>query len=64
MISTYNPKYPLACALVSGAMNLDSRASEAKQMQTIRESVIGLVCWHAERGEFILVCGENCGSSI
>ena len=59
MISTYNPKYPLACALVSGAMNLDSRASEAKQMQTIRESVIGLVCWHAERGEFILVCGEN-----
>lgn len=58
MLSTYNPKYPLACALVSGAMNLDSRASEAAQMRTIRESVIGLVCWHAERGEFILVCGE------
>lgn len=59
MLSTYNPKYPLACALVSGAMNLDSRASEAEQMQTIRESVIGLVCWHRERGEFILVCGEG-----
>ena len=59
MLSTYNPTRPLACALVSGAMNLDSRASEEEQIRTIRESVIGFVCWHAERGEYIVVCGEN-----
>ena len=59
MLSTYNPQYPLACVLVSGAMNLDSRASEAEQLATIRQSVIGLVWWHAERGEYELVCDDT-----
>ena len=55
MLDHYSPHVPLACVLVAGNMRLDTRGSEATQMETIRESVIGLLCWHEECDDYILV---------
>lgn len=55
MLDHYSPTVPLACVLVAGNMHLDTRGTDANQMRTIRNSVIGLLCRHSERNDYILV---------
>lgn len=55
MLDHYSPHVPLACVLVAGNMRLDTRRSATDHMETIRDSVIGLLCWHEERDDYILV---------
>ncbi|MFY9190438.1 MAG: hypothetical protein WAN89_04080 [Lawsonella sp.] len=55
MLDHYAPHIPLACVLVAGNMPLDTRGTDSNQMETIRNSVIGLLCWHEERDDYILV---------